>query len=261
MRNISQTVGVALYGPEEEAKVKLLQEKLNELGCDVGTPDGVVGAKTREQARLCRSFADADMPDALNVTTLDAFVDLYSRPDAAGLPPGTLAEPPPYVIHIASRNDHHPEGLDTIYSFNTLIERPGKDMMPIDFILIGSFIKNVGRFLNLNVILDHEISDDVADAVRPCANNSIEDRGDDGKRLILKFGGAREGTYRIKNVACLLDALPKPMADKAGFLVDHFNELAATLVREGSVTPIANENVQAFIKNVADGSLVVTQAE
>lgn len=76
MRNISVTTGAELYGPEDKDAVKQLQERLNALGCDVGTPDGVVGKKTRTQALTCRELPD--MPKAFDVTTVRKFLELYS---------------------------------------------------------------------------------------------------------------------------------------------------------------------------------------
>lgn len=81
MRNISVVEGVELYGETEKAQVKRLQELLNGLGCDVGTPDGVVGKRTREAAVSCRDIGG--LPDALNVTNVQAFIDLYSAAPAA----------------------------------------------------------------------------------------------------------------------------------------------------------------------------------
>jgi hypothetical protein len=77
MQNLKVIQGAELYGPEDTAKVKILQETLNSLGCDVGTPDGVVGRRTREAARSCRSF-EQPLPAKLTVLTLPDFVRAYS---------------------------------------------------------------------------------------------------------------------------------------------------------------------------------------
>lgn len=263
MRNISQRKGIELYGAEEHAQVQRLQERLNELGCDVGTPDGVVGRKTREQARLCRSFPGAETPDELNVATLDTFVDLYSRADAAGLPAGTMPVPPPYVIHVASRNDDHPKGGDTIYSFNALIERPDKEMMPIDFILVGPFNRKTGVFTSLDVVLDHDIGERAVDGLGKCRNNRLEFREDDGSHVMtLRFIFVpKKNLYIINKLDCVLEVLPEKVAEQAAFLVDHFDELASTLVSEGSVAPIVNEDVRTFINRVAAGEITVGRTE
>ncbi|RYE08421.1 MAG: hypothetical protein EOP22_13690 [Hyphomicrobiales bacterium] len=76
MRNISVVSGAELYGEAQKAQVRQLQELLNGLGCDVGTPDGVVGKRTREAALTCRDIEG--LPEALNVTNVQAFIDLYS---------------------------------------------------------------------------------------------------------------------------------------------------------------------------------------
>jgi hypothetical protein len=76
MRNISVTEGVELYGDAEKALVKQLQQRLNELGCDVGVADGIAGRKTREMAVGCRP--SDTLPKQFDVTTLKSFVDYYA---------------------------------------------------------------------------------------------------------------------------------------------------------------------------------------
>jgi hypothetical protein len=76
MRNLAVTQGAELYDAEEKALAKTLQENLNRLGCDVGSPDGVIGPKTREAAVSCRSLEG--LPARLNALTLPDFVRLYS---------------------------------------------------------------------------------------------------------------------------------------------------------------------------------------
>ena len=77
MRNIAVTVDPVLHSDEDKELVRQLQERLNALGCDVGTADGVAG-HGREAALSCRAFPEGKMPDNLNVTTLARFVDSWS---------------------------------------------------------------------------------------------------------------------------------------------------------------------------------------
>lgn len=72
MRNISVTEGVELYGGEDKEVVKQLQARLNHLG----TPDGVVGKRTKAAALSCRERQD--LPSQLDVTTVRKFLELYS---------------------------------------------------------------------------------------------------------------------------------------------------------------------------------------
>src|SRR5690606_20011993 len=122
------------------------------------------------QARLCRGFAEGEMPDALNVATLGTFVELYSRDGVADLPPGSLPVPPPYIIHVTGRPDQHPEGEDTIYSIASLIERPGR-LEPLDFLLIGKFDQDAGIFEDLSILIETDIGKKSAASIAECGNN------------------------------------------------------------------------------------------
>lgn len=79
MRNVSITEGAELYTEADRELVRQLQERLNALGCAVGTPDGVPGKKTRAAAIACRQLPG--LPPALTVGTLKTFLDLYGAAD------------------------------------------------------------------------------------------------------------------------------------------------------------------------------------
>lgn len=75
MRNISLTQGVDLYTEADRELVKRLQTRLNQLGCDVGTPDGVAGKKTRAAALSCRPLEG--LPASLTVGNLASILEKY----------------------------------------------------------------------------------------------------------------------------------------------------------------------------------------
>jgi hypothetical protein len=87
MRNVEVGREAELYDPKDVAVIKQLQETLNALGCDVGTPDGVAGPRTRAAALDCRRF-EASLPTALNVGTAAAFLAAYSAEGVTELPRG-----------------------------------------------------------------------------------------------------------------------------------------------------------------------------
>lgn len=88
MRNMSVLSEATLYDAEDVQVIKELQGTLNALGCDVGTPNGVVGRKTREVALTCRTFPDKERPEKSTVATARKFLELYASKDAATLPAG-----------------------------------------------------------------------------------------------------------------------------------------------------------------------------
>jgi hypothetical protein len=54
----------------------------------------------------------------------------------------------------------------------------------------------------------------------------------------------------VKQIVCVLKALPEAVAAKTAFLVDHFVELASTLVSEGSIETVTNQDVRTFLRRV-----------
>lgn len=90
MRNIAITPGPKPYTPEQTDKIRQLQQRLADLGCDPGPADGLSGRRTREAALSCRDFGEGKLPTAFNILTLDTFSELYSDPLAADLPAGAL---------------------------------------------------------------------------------------------------------------------------------------------------------------------------
>lgn len=78
-------------------------------------------------------------------------------------------------------------------------------------------------------------------------------RRDGSEHLILTFRGKGDD-FELSNFRCVLDALPKTVAEKYAFLVDHFADIAVTLVEENSVAGIK----RTFIQRVADGEIKVS---
>lgn len=254
MRNISVTEGAELYDPDERDLVRALQEALNALGCDVGTPDGVVGPKTRQQALTCRAFGAGEVPLKLTVATVGSFVELYSRPGVADLPPGK--EPvAPDAIHIFETKDDTRSPNEPVYFFASRVEQAGRETMPVDFLLIGTYDRSAETFSQLELLLDYDITEAAA-AVSVCPGTRIDDWGDSGKRLVLRL--AHKGSnFETIDANCALEAIPEEAAEQLAYLVDHFGSFAQALVAQANLMPITNTDVRSFIEQVANGDVTV----
>lgn len=258
MRNISMREGAELYGPGEQAQVKVLQELLNALGCPVGIPDGVVGPKTRQQALTCRSFPPGEMPLKLTVATLDTFVSLYSRPGVADLGPGE-APIVPDQIFVFQTKDNTRSGDEVVHYFQTVVRFGGAAPTPLDFILIGPYDQEARNFRELSVLIDQDIGDAEA-SVTSCGENRVEDWGEGGSRLVLQFGRSGD-TFEITSLECIVGALPATAAGKVAYLVDHFGDFARAMVEQGTVAGITNADVRTFIERIAAGEVAVVRGE
>jgi hypothetical protein len=261
MRNISVTKGIDLYGPDEKALVVALQTRLNELGCDVGSADGVPGRRTREQALICRDFSPAEMPDALNITTVGDFVALYSRPDAMDLPPGKLREPPPFVIHVApTRLDPNSSADETIYEFFGVVDRAEAEPLPLSYLTIGQFDPANARYANFEILIQQDIGERAAEDLKACRGNRLDQWGDGSRHVVLQFDRS-DTSYALNDAECLLKALPEAGSQEAAFLIDHFDDIATTLSTQGLTTAITDEGLRTFIERISSGELTVGRAE
>ncbi|HVZ12940.1 MAG TPA: hypothetical protein VG894_00620 [Bauldia sp.] len=259
MRNIVVSENATLYGLEETALVKQLQESLSKLGCLTSPATGAIDADTRQQAILCRDFPNEAKPDQLTVDTVKKFAELYSLPNVADLPKGTPVAPPPYIIHIAARDDHPKIHPDTIYTFNSLIEQPSGELVPINFIVMGQFDQGRGDFADMELLIDADVGK-AAKALASCPAVRLEDHGDEGTVLVFGLGNPIADTFRFQNLSCVLDPLSPALRYKIEFVVDHFRELASTLVNENSLIEIDSKNMQTFIKGVAAGKIILSRA-
>ena len=79
MRNIAVEKGAALYDESDKEIIRRLQAHLAALGCEPGPVDGIVGAMTRYAALTCRSFADGQLPEKLDITTATEILSIYER--------------------------------------------------------------------------------------------------------------------------------------------------------------------------------------
>jgi len=89
------TSSAALYSDAEQEVARQLQAALNALGCDVGTPDGIAGPKTRLAAQTCRQADNGSLPPELVASNVERFLAFYTSPgieDRAAGTPATVAQ-------------------------------------------------------------------------------------------------------------------------------------------------------------------------
>ena len=79
MRKISAHRGASKYGMQETKALRELQIILNELGCDVGTVDGMLGQKTEGAALECVDFGLFLAPRAVTAGNVYTWLELYSE--------------------------------------------------------------------------------------------------------------------------------------------------------------------------------------
>jgi hypothetical protein len=133
--------------------------------------------------------------------------------------------------------------------------------MPITFILIGRFNPGTRNFQQLEVLLDEvDVGDRGEKELPRCFNNRVEEN-DGMRRLVLNFSLPQKDVFSIRKFDCVLAAVPDQVAEKADFLVNHFTEMAATLVDQGSAARIANENAKTFMTRVAAGEIGLTRED
>jgi len=254
MRNMAVTRDPVLYGPTEKALVMQLQEALNGLGCDVGTADGVPGKRTREAALSCRKFADGAMPAALNVATVGTFVTLYTADGVSDLPPGEVPREPLAIHAFQQGSETSGEDKYVAADFSGKVTGDPSGVTDLNFLLTGEFDYATNRFEWLSVIMMDDLKGNTA--VSDCQGIRIEDWGDGGTHAVIEFD-AKQFKYIAQDMGCIADKMPEKTARKAAFIVDHFAELAKSLVTDGTIEGVSNDGLKMFLRRVANGEIAI----
>jgi hypothetical protein len=252
MRNIAVTNSAELYAADDRAIVAKLQNALNGLGCDVGTADGVVGKKTRQQALTCRVFKFGEMPAKLTVATAPVFADLYTRDGVADLPRGDdTADAGPVVDVAETRAEQTGTATEAVSTFEGTV---GGDR--VAFLLIGQYDYAADNFTELNFLLQDDIKTFPA-ALAACNGYRTEDWGD-SKHVVLELQKSGSN-FANRDKSCLLRALPGDFAVQARLLLERFDVLAQGMVLSGSADRIQHEGVKRFISKVAKGDVTISK--
>jgi hypothetical protein len=259
MRNIAVKADPDLYSPDEVAVVRQLQTRLNELGCDVGTADGVAGKRTREAALSCRAFPAGKLPDAFNVATAPAFLALYQDGNAADLPrgqlPGTMATvTPKFTVKVGEHYSNNSGKNPEIYAeYIATVSKPTK--REVRFGLVGTYNFRTDSFLSAKLLVLDDLGTDAPD-LSSCGSGAAI-RVDSGRRQ-LAFKLTRIGAdYVVSGSSCVLQLLPKQVASTTKFLLDNFSDVAVGFVFSGKLKTIRNDGLRSFFTNVASGEVRV----
>lgn len=265
MRNIALVQGAELYDAAERERVKALQEALNALDCPVGTPDGVVGPKTRQQALECRAFLEGEKPAKLTVATLDTFLALYTRDGVADLPPGSEvvdsgpklpglvdAEFVVRALEVRSKTG----ATDTQIGSNILGYVDGKDFGELDLHFSGFRVAATGALVGLTIDVGDVLGDLGEDVAAKCPGTG-RFSDDIGSHLRISVGGGGSA-YTMPDSKCVAEALGGPIGEKAAFLLHNFSDIAVGMAAEGNLDTIVNDGFRDFMTRVSTGEVTVT---
>lgn len=265
LRNIAVIEGAELYSADERAQVKALQEALNGLDCPVGTPDGIVGPKTRQQALACRAFPAGEKPDKLTVATVGTFLALYTRAGVAELPPGSEdgdggsgvpglidAEFAVRAVEMRSRTD---AGSADIGS-NIVGYVDDTDFGELDLHFSGYYAAETDSVMDLTIDVGDDFGENGRNLPGKCPGaTSFADEWGTHLRITVDGGGT---AYTMPDSQCVADILGGTLGEKAAFLLGNFSDIAVGMAREDTLDSIVNDNFRAFMTRISTGEITIT---
>jgi len=264
MRNITVTKGATLYDAAGKAGMLALQKRLNELGCNVGSPNGAPNAKTRAAALSCRAFPPGTLPKKLTVATVPAFLAAYAPAEVADLPPGKLPEAPPaypepeFVVHAAEEGSFKAgRSIEVNSNIRGTIEKVKKGQDKLFFIILGSFDYRNNVMSQLEFVLQAPLQKAEAAAVAACGGPTIT-FPDGSVHAHIRMQRPQPTAFAGPSAAdCILSALPPGQRAEAVFLLDHFRDIAIGMARDGTIDRISHEGVAIFMRRVAVGDITL----
>jgi hypothetical protein len=252
MRNIALTEGAELYSEDERAKVAELQAALNNLECDAGPEDGIVGARTRSAALTCRYFADQEMPEALTVATLSEFLSLYTMDGVENLPTEAPMDMSAVRVSVEGMNSEEVGNGDTAVNILATVDAPGGGRIDLDFILIGRFSPD-GRTGWMGLLLLDNLGQ-VPDPLKACSGVRFETWGDGTTHAVIQLNSL--GSRLVAHGGqCFINELPGDLSSQAEFLLTNFGALAEEAVSSEVVSFVESAGARAFIAKLAAGEL------
>jgi hypothetical protein len=261
-----------LFVEEDREALRALQERLNALGCDVGTVDGVSGKRTREMAVSCRAFPEGILPVELSASTVRDFLEQYQAAGVADLPPGKPNSTPQVAI-VAYPADTAPPtadlvattyevqaaeaqsqggGTQIVSDISARIKKL-KELSKVDFVVTGQYNAGSETIYNLQLLLADEIDD--RKVISSCGPSTIT-YPDGSIHAAINFR-VKGGDQMASNAKCLIENLPKKQASAVKFLAEHFSDIAVGMVKTGSVDLVQHEGLRSFLGRVARGEIKV----
>lgn len=257
MRNIAIREGGELYDDAAKAQVAALQTALNGLGCDVGTADGIVGKRTREQAMLCRKLPEEGMPAKLTAATVGAFVDFYTDPEVADLPAGERPPDirdgllvPTRIVRAVVEQENGSSAMQVNSTIMGTVE--GTKFKKFDVLLEGVYIAKTEQMMTLNITFTDDLGEKNTPDVRSCGGRLVVDSF--GYHVKVDFS-IEDGIYALPKGDCFAKLLPGKVGEKVNFVLSHFSDIAVGLV--GDKTFIAHEGLKSFLGKVASGEIAI----
>ena len=252
MRDMAIGTG-ELYSEADRELVAQLQERLNALGCDVGSVDGLVGKQTRLRALVCRYFGAGAAPEKLTLASLPRFVELYGAVGVADLP---REAPPSRIGSISAYSEVIPNG-DMLLNLKTRANDAGDGPASLDVILIGRFDES-GVTRRLEVLFRDDL-DPVPEGPIKCPGVRVENWGDGTSHLVIGFS-ASETSLIPQGMGCISEALPGPLATKVRTFVALLPEIAAALAAPATLRLVDHAGIRAFVVRLATGETGVATA-
>lgn len=266
-----------LFIEEDGARIKTLQELLNSLGCDVGTPDGVIGKRTRAMAVSCRAFEDGAMPASLSAGSLATFVALYSRDGVTDLPAGAPpdeADEKPIVdypgevvafegaIEAEYAVDAY-EALATNFGddvqANSLFQAEVKkhpDLKQFSFNILGTYAAASNDYTELQFFFDARAPEGLAE----CNPSSTLVFPDGTKHVLVNFRKAK-GNFIATDAECLIEKLDGEQRTIVDFLTSNFSDVAVGMANGGNLSRVGHNGVRMLLTQVAKGEVTVGREE
>ena len=253
-RNIVISKDPEPYTDEEKAKVKQLQQRMTELGCDPGPADGIAGKKTRDAALSCRKFPEGVLPDAFNLLTLDTFLALYGDPAAADLPPGLkpgeLATVAVDLDVRAVETFSDAAGADPGVYSEILAEFPGKAGLSVTFALDTRYSPSSG-IMGLRLMLPDDLADEDR-ALAKCGALYESWPGNKTGRAIVPLHRVTT-VWTLENLDCILAAMPKALATKLEMVATNMDDIAVGMAKGKKLDAILHDGIRQFWTDLATG--------
>lgn len=251
MRNIAQRANPPLYDRADVEIVKQLQSELAKLGCDPGGTDGVVTQQTRDAVFSCRAIPFAQRPAQLDVTTAPVFAKLYSDPAIAALGPGQAPAHPDVSVREVY-NQSGPGGPDASSYFAGSFREADGTRHPLNFEIVGTGAAAGGYSTLALELTDFFYSRPPPKAVGACSPTAIR-MSDDGPHVVLPLDHAGRSYVLSATGRCVLKTLSGSSAREAHYLLDHFADIAKSMLAEHTIDTIQNEPLRAFIVSMSRG--------